>query len=154
MIRFSFTGRCCSSQYAWLPSAARFTLRLKFVLLLTAPARFKLPRLCSGTVNLFRSDPLYSQRAPFGPRSWQQIEAEPYIQGLTEIILGMAQIQASRASTFERILNDIDLPDLPNGYFSHPVDDFFGEYVDALGQRGLQGSGSLELSTAPGAFRV
>ena len=66
---------------------------------------------------------------------------------------GMAQIQASRANTFERILNDIDLPELPNGYFSHDVNDFFGDYVDALGQRGLQGSGVLELSSTPGENR-
>lgn len=62
----------------------------------------------------------------------------------------MTQIDASRASTFERMLNDMDLPELPNGFLSHPVDDFFGDYVDALGQRGLQGSGSLGLTTAQG----
>ena len=60
------------------------------------------------------------------------------------------QTQASRANTLDRMLNDIDLPDLSNGYFSYPVDDFFVDYVDALGQRGLQSSGSLAMSTAPG----
>ena len=60
------------------------------------------------------------------------------------------QTQASRANTLDRMLNDIDLPDLSNGYFSYPVEDFFVDYVDALGQRGLQSSGSLAMSTAPG----
>ena len=60
------------------------------------------------------------------------------------------QLQATRANTLDRMLNDIDLPDLSNGYFSYPVDDFFVDYVDALGQRGLQSSGSLAMSTAPG----
>lgn len=64
----------------------------------------------------------------------------------------MAQLQASRTNTLDRALNDIDLPDLSNGYFSFPVDDFFGDYVDALGQRGIQGAGSLELTSAQGPF--
>lgn len=62
----------------------------------------------------------------------------------------MGEIQASRANTLDRILNEIDLPDPANGYFSYNVEDFFGDYVDALGQRGMQGSGSLEMSTLPG----
>ena len=62
----------------------------------------------------------------------------------------LPQTQAARANTLDRMLNDIDLPDLSNGYFSYSVDDFFVDYVDALGQRGLQSSGSLALSNAPG----
>lgn len=44
-----------------------------------------------------------------------------------------------------------ELPELPSGYFSFPVDDFFENYVEELGQRGLQ-NGSSE--TAPGTGKL
>lgn len=48
----------------------------------------------------------------------------------------MSKIQAARANTLEGFLNE--LPELPSDYFSYPVDDFFDNYVEELGQRGLQ----------------
>ena len=59
----------------------------------------------------------------------------------------MAQIQAARANTLDTFLEE--LPEIPAGYFSFPVDDFFDNYVEELGQRGGQGSGSLPSGSNP-----
>lgn len=56
-------------------------------------------------------------------------------------------VQVQRANTLDGILNGEfdDLPELNAGYFSFPVDDFFDNYVDALGQqKGMQGNGATE----------
>lgn len=56
-------------------------------------------------------------------------------------------MQVQRANTLDGILNGDfdDLPELNAGYFSFPVDDFFDNYVDALGQqKGMQGVGATD----------
>lgn len=59
----------------------------------------------------------------------------------------MPEVQADRANTLDGILEE--LPDFSDGYFSYPVEDFFPQYVERLGQGGLQepaqGSGELSL---------
>ena len=59
----------------------------------------------------------------------------------------MAQIQAARQNTLDTFLEE--LPEIPAGYFSFPVDDFFDNYVEELGQRGGQGSGGLPSGSNP-----
>lgn len=61
----------------------------------------------------------------------------------------MAGIQASRAYTLDGILEE--LPELPSGYFSFPVDDFFDNYVEELELRGLQDA-SAESGSRQGVF--
>jgi hypothetical protein len=59
-------------------------------------------------------------------------------------------VQVQRANTLDGILNGDfdDLPELNAGYFSFPVDDFFDNYVDALGQqKGMQGVGATDPGT-------
>ena len=48
----------------------------------------------------------------------------------------MPPVQATRADTLDGILDE--LPDFSDGYFSYPVDDFFPQYVERLGQGGVQ----------------
>ena len=50
---------------------------------------------------------------------------------------GPVKAQASRQNTMDLL---DELPDIGNGFFSFPVDDFFGNYVEELGQRGMQGA--------------